>query len=202
MQVPPPFCSARAQLGFRHCLWLGGHGLPMSIEVWWSSLEDPRNSTALHSYQSVSHMFIDIITPYTRQTGIFFGFSAGETEAWCSCSKLLQVSQWVILQTNRRERGDAVMLHSGLWWADSKHQSCVVCTQRLLLSSGHTLISPTARGGPASSLVRWSSALLNLLTVIFQPCPALSGEQGFILVENFSLLMNPYKFIIETLWGV
>lgn len=41
-----------------------------------------------------------------------FGFTAGETEAWGSCSKLLQVSQWVILQTNKRGRGDAVMLHS------------------------------------------------------------------------------------------
>lgn len=140
MRVPPPFCSAKAQLGFRHCVQLGGRGLPKSVGDCLALL--PECITDVHQCHHTFH----------QQIGIFFGFAAGETEAWCSYSKLFQVSQWVILQTSKRERGDAVTLHSGLWWADSKYQSCVVCTQRLLLSSGHTLISPTARGGLAQLL--------------------------------------------------
>lgn len=145
MRVPPPFCSAKAQLGFRHGSWLGGHGLPKSVGLV-LILGRPKEQDCLALLPECITDVHQCHHTLHQPVGIVFGFTAGETEAWCSCSKLLQVSQWVILQTNKRERGDAVMLHSGLWWADSEHQSCVVCTQRFLLSSGHTLISPTTRG--------------------------------------------------------
>lgn len=80
MLVPPPFCSAKAQLGFRHCLWLGGCGLPMSVDlvVILGRLKEqdslsllPECITEIHQCHHTVH----------QQTGIFFGFTAGETEA-------------------------------------------------------------------------------------------------------------------------
>lgn len=53
-------------------------------------------------------MFTNVITPSKVEIG--FGFTDGETEVWYNYSESVQVSRRVILQTSKRERGDAVTL--------------------------------------------------------------------------------------------